>query len=442
MFSYFFLVITTFWILKPLKKISFIRFYDRAGFDLWGWHLDAAQAELIARILNMTIAFAAVLAFSLLARRFRREGLSCICTGFFLVGFVLFALTLSEPGAGDVWSFYLFGDLFSTLMVATFFAFLSDSVTPDAAKRLYGPIGLGGLLGGVVGATVVAARIEDVDTPRWLWLCLGIGILILAVAFAAGRLAPCPGGAPDLRRDDGRGPLAASVEGARLLFRSRYLVAIATIVGVYEIVSTTLDFQFTSAVSHELDGDAIERHLASVFAITNGVSLAVQVLLTRLVMTRLGVGAALLVLPAACFAGSCTFLAVPSLWTGSLLNVADNGFSYSIHQSAKEALYVPTSAQEKYQAKAFIDMFVQRFAKAVAVVLGLGVTERFERFETIRWLSLPVIVLIVLWLWAVRHAGGRFRELEERRGGRGARYGAFAAGRPPPAALAESRKRE
>jgi AAA family ATP:ADP antiporter len=149
--------------------------------------------------------------------------------------------------------------------------------------------------------------------------------------------------------------------------------------------------------------------------------LAVQVLLTRLVMTRLGVGAALLVLPAACFAGSCTFLAVPSLWTGSLLNVADNGFSYSIHQSAKEALYVPTSAQEKYQAKAFIDMFVQRFAKAVAVVLGLGVTERFERFETIRWLSLPVIALIVLWLWAVRHAGGRFRRLAEERSGRGTR---------------------
>jgi AAA family ATP:ADP antiporter len=228
------------------------------------------------------------------------------------------------------------------------------------------------------------------------------------------------------------------------VLRSRYLVAIATIVGVYEVVSTTLDFQFTSAVSHHLDGPAIEGHLASVFAVTNGVSLVVQVLLTRLVMTRLGVGAALLVLPAASFAGSCAFLAAPGLWTGSLLNVADNGFSYSIHQSAKEALYVPTSAREKYQAKAFIDMFVQRFAKAVAVVLGLGVTERFERFETLRWLSLPVIAVILLWLWAVRRAGDRFRELEEERRGRRARRGALAPARPPraPGALAGSRKRE
>ena len=52
------------------------------------------------------------------------------------------------------------------------------------------------------------------------------------------------------------------------------------------------------------------------------------------------------------------------------LNTADNGFSYSINQSAKEALYVPTTREEKYKAKAFIDMFVQRFAKALAVGLS------------------------------------------------------------------------
>ena len=32
MFGYFFLVITTFWILKPLKKSAFVRFYDGFGY--------------------------------------------------------------------------------------------------------------------------------------------------------------------------------------------------------------------------------------------------------------------------------------------------------------------------------------------------------------------------------------------------------------------------
>ena len=33
---YFFLVITSFWILKPLKKGLFIEFYDQTGFDFLG----------------------------------------------------------------------------------------------------------------------------------------------------------------------------------------------------------------------------------------------------------------------------------------------------------------------------------------------------------------------------------------------------------------------
>ena len=46
MFSYFFLVITSFWILKPIKKSLFIEFYDASGFDLFSWHMLAAQAVL------------------------------------------------------------------------------------------------------------------------------------------------------------------------------------------------------------------------------------------------------------------------------------------------------------------------------------------------------------------------------------------------------------
>ena len=60
MFGYFFLVITSFWILKPIKKASFIEFYENAGFDLLGWQLTGPQAELLAKVLNMFVAIAAV----------------------------------------------------------------------------------------------------------------------------------------------------------------------------------------------------------------------------------------------------------------------------------------------------------------------------------------------------------------------------------------------
>ena len=89
-----------------------------------------------------------------------------------------------------------------------------------------------------------------------------------------------------------------------------------------------------------------------------------------------------------------------------------NGYSYSINQSAKEVLYVPTTRDEKYKAKAFIDMFVQRFAKALAVGLSLLITTYFAGFESLRWLSLLTVVLLVLWILAVRYVGRVFAERE------------------------------
>ena len=79
---------------------------------------------------------------------------------------------------------------------------------------------------------------------------------------------------------------------------------------------------------------------------------------------------------------------------------------------AKEVLYVPTSREEKYKAKAFIDMFVQRFAKAVAVGLSLLITTLASGFGSLRWLSLLTLVILTFWLTAVRYVGRRFREME------------------------------
>ena len=411
----FFLVITSFWILKPLKKSLFIRYYDEGGLDLLVWHLNAAQAELLAKVLNMGVAFVAVVVFSALATRLRRQQLTYVFTAFFLASYAVFAAALNEPAAGTVWTFYLFGDLFSTLMVATFFAFLNDSVTPDVAKRLYGVVGLGGVLGGVFGTTTLSAMIRDVSPSEWLGVTAGLGVGIAVLAGAAGRLVDRKAPAFELVDPSASlrapGPANPAVAGARLVFRSRYLLSLVAIVGLYEMVSTLLDFQFTSTIAHYLDGPAIGEQFARVFAITNGVSLVVQLLLTSLVMRRFGLTVALLALPVAVLSASTAFMILPGLWLGSLLNTADNGLSYSIHQSAKEALYVPTTRDEKYKAKAFVDMFVQRFAKALAVGLSLVVTTWFADFSSVRWLSLLTLPLIAAWVVAIRYAGRRFDEM-------------------------------
>ncbi len=137
MFAYFFFVITIFWILKPIKKALFIQFYGETQFQLFGWMMNAAQAELLAKLLNMLLAIGAVIAFSWLARRFRRQNLSLIVTAFCLVCIVTYTYFVNQPGDLTAWTLCLYGDLFNTLMVPAFFAFLNDSVTAESAKRLW-----------------------------------------------------------------------------------------------------------------------------------------------------------------------------------------------------------------------------------------------------------------------------------------------------------------
>ena len=416
---YFFLVITSFWILKPIKKSLFIDYYKTmGGFDLFGWHMLGSQAELLAKILNMAAAAVAAIIFTMLCNRFVRQQLAVIFSSFFIICYLLYLTILGNPSGWGVWSFYLFGDFFNTIMVATFFAFLNDSVTPDVAKRIYGLAGFGGVAGGAVGALVVASFVDQISNSRWMIILSVIAVAIIGIALAAGKMArrtkeSQPADMPMAEEEQAKAPSGRgnpALEGARLVFRSRYLMAIVGIVGLYEMVSTIMDFQFTSAVEHFVV-ESTRQHFSMVFTVTNVFAMIVQLFVTSLVMTRFGVGVALLVLPVAALCGSAGFMIFPVLLTGSFLNVADNSFNYSINQSARESLYVPTSRDEKYKAKAFIDMFVQRFAKAVAVGLSLAITALFTEFNAIRWLSLVSIVILIIWIIVARHAGRKFDEI-------------------------------
>jgi len=414
MAGYFFLVITSFWILKPIKKSEFIAYYKEVGtFSLFGWQMLGSQAELLAKVLNMFVAAAAVAVFTLLCRRFVRQKLTYIFSFFSIACLIVYSLLLANPNAGTVWTFYLFGDLFNTLMVPTFFAFLNDSVTGDQAKRLYGLVGFGGVVGGAFGSISLAALISRVSISVWMLVLIVVSLIIMLLAFAASRKIPAGSAQParSAKPEADKKESNAALEGAKLVFRSRYLLAIVAIVGFYEMVSTIMDFQFSASVEHFVASANIGEHFSRVFAITNVSAMIIQLLFTSLIMTRFGVGTALLVLPIAALGGSAGFFLFPALWTGSFLNTADNAFSYSINQSAKEALYVPTTRDEKYKAKAFIDMFVQRFAKAIAVGISLVLTTFFTGFSTIRWLSLVVAAILVVWILAARYAGRKFDEL-------------------------------
>ena len=245
MFGFFFSVIAVFQILKPLKKGLFVAQFG-------------AEHELIAKGINIDVAFTAMLGFTYLYNWLGRQRLVRFLVGFFLLILIVFLPVLNDaPSAIVNYAFYLFGDLWSTVWVATFWAFLNEISTTEQSERLYGFIGTGGLLGGVAGSALVAGIVRTYSSTPLILLCLGFTALILVFTEWIDRVVRRPQAAMACREQPMRlekvRPLSA-LDGARLVAKSRYLLSIVAILALYEFCSQILDFQFSSILSKALAG--------------------------------------------------------------------------------------------------------------------------------------------------------------------------------------------
>jgi len=401
LFFFFFLVIAVFQILKPLKNGLFV---ERYGADL----------ELYAKLGNIAVAALGMVFFSWLYSYVRRDRLIYILCAFFLACFGLMIWALTSPEAWSIWSFYFLGDVESTLMVAAFWAYATDLCSTDQAKRLFGVVGGGGVIGGWVGISVAKLLLNEIGMKGLLTLSAGFMLSLIVITAATEHLVGktrqfrlLSGSTSPAKADQHSSKLGAALDGARLVASSRYLLAIVIIMASYEIASQLMDYQF-KLQTQALEGVTnTQAFMTNVYFFANLLSVVVQFFLVSLIMRKFGIKPALLVLPLAILASSTAFMLVPTLIVSSLLVISDNGFNYSIQQTARESLYVVTSRDEKYKARAFTNMLVQRFAKGIGIVgvLGLGAVGLAAR-----WLSVLTIIAMVAMIGASIYAARRFAE--------------------------------
>ncbi len=411
--AFFFLVIAIFWVIKPIKQGVLISYYGQDALHLFGMTFGGAETAQIARFLNMVVVYGIVILFTILSRHLKRQQLVYFFCGTLSLLLIYFGWAVQRLTALDAWSLYIFGDIFNSIMVVTFWAFTNDVNSPNQSKRLYGIIGLGGVIGGFVGATFVSVLVEDVGrAPLITGGVIGL-VLIAAIAWYVNRRA---GGVdhPAATATEGQPSVNAAIEGARLVFKSKYLLAILGILALYEVTSNIITFQYEAmAEMYVPAGPEKDAFFATVGQWIGIVSIVVQLLLRPYMLNRFGVGAALMVLPLADLILSIGFLLVPVLLVAAAMTTADNALNYSINQSSKEALYTPTSQDAKYKAKAFIDMFMQRGAKVAAGFLALAFVQ-IVSLEAVHWLSIATVIVLVAWIAVVRYAGKRFKEESEK----------------------------
>ena len=410
---FFFMVIATFWVLKPLKRGLLVNFYQDNPLVLFGTSFAGAEVEQLAKVANMVVVYAIVVLFTLLARKLKRQNVNLVLNLIFAALFVFFATIINDPGAYTTWSFYVLGDMFNSAMVTFFWAFSNDIFKSEQAKRTYGMVGLGGIIGGIVGSTLVASYVGEFGRSTLLYICLiPLGVMILIGYIVNSRSTGKEKKKEQKKCAEGK-RCNAVFEGANIVFKSKYLLAIVGIIGLYEVVSNIVDFQLSATIASTISGDLEkDAYFGLVGQVTSIGSLVVQLFLTSFVMKRFGVGIALLFLPAAILFGSVGFLVIPSLVFVTIMSASDNSLNYSINQSAKEALYTPTDQDTKYKAKAFIDMFVQRGAKVLAVVLNLAVAA-WVGLQNVRWLTIATLTILIAWILVVRYAGREFKKKAE-----------------------------
>ncbi len=427
MFLYINLALTIFWILKPLKKSLFIGLYDGdQTFKLGSMEMLGSSAELLAKGMNLLIAFMLVVFLTLVTRLAKRQRLTYCCMGLIIAMTFYFSLQINKPSESTVWLFYWFGDLYISLMLAAFFSFLHDTVDLRNAKRLYGFIVLGAVSGGAVGSTYFRGWIEEMNNQQWLHTIIGIGVVICLLAFAAGWMAksiphhepkPSPNDVPKKKFN-------AAIEGASLVFKSRYLIAIAGIVGFYEITSEVLDYQFTAMTERFVPKEDIGSHFGTVYAIGNIAALVIQLCFSIFAagFPKYRIHWILLALPLAVALSSLIFIIAPILLAASLLKISDSTFAYSVNQTGRETLYNPLSRQEKYVARAFVEVFIQRTGKVAALLIAflvpmfLNTRNETGQLET-NLLGLQLLggftcIIVAIWFYCVKIVGRKFESLE------------------------------
>ncbi len=167
--GYFFLVVAALYLMKPARNALFL---EDLGADLLPWVYIATAlvtwwvVVAYVRLTGMTSLTGVVQA---------TLSMTLLC----LVGFWL--LLAAVPAAGAM-IFYVWVKVYAVLLPSQFWLLSEEFLDPRQARRLFGPIGAGGVLGGIVGSATAAAVAGTVGT-RWLLLLATFSVLAALTLF-------------------------------------------------------------------------------------------------------------------------------------------------------------------------------------------------------------------------------------------------------------------
>ena len=336
---------------------------------------------------------------------------------FFAVNLVLFT-AFGRAGAHIGVVFYIWVGIFNFFVVSQFWAFANDIYAEGAGRRLFPMIAFGQSLGAVAGASLATALFGKIKSPYELML-LATALLLASIAIiyvVNQREARC-GGATAAR--EAVEPLG-SEGGFQLLARDRYLLWIAVLTVLLNWVNSSGEYLLGSLVKNEsilrygedLVSEPQRLRFIGMFygnflTWTNVIGLLTQLLLVSRLIRYAGVRKSLFVMPCISLASYSAMAFVPVLALVRLFKATENATDYSLQNTVRQALWLPTTREAKYKAKAAVDTFFARLGDVFNAAVVFVVTSAGGGLQAIASFS---VALVLAWLWAASRIAKEHRK--------------------------------
>lgn len=404
-----FLLFTGYYLLRPLRKALIL--------TEWSPNLESYLGGAIAVLLIFVVKL-----FSHIASKVPRQKLITWVTLFFISNLILFYIIYitGVPPAVISIIFYIWLGIFNLMVVAQFWGFINDLYTEEAGKRLFPLIMFGANFGALVGG-LIAYRILGPLNPYQIMLVTA-GMLVICIILThvvhnreikkKELNTPVPGEEPIKEEEK----LLEHGGGFRLIFKSRYLLYIAFFILVLNFVNTNGEYilshvaNYTATTAIEtgqaegLDhGVLIGRFYSNFYNIMNIIAIFIQLFLVSRIFKWFGIRTAVFILPFIALGGYFAIGVGVSLIAVRLLKGLENATDYSLMNTTKHSLFLITSREEKYKAKAAIDTFFHRAGDVLSAVLVFVCAAIFaldfkniQNISVIAQINVGIILIFIL----------------------------------------------
>ena len=394
-FSFVFLLMTAYFILRPVRDAMSSDWTDTELSWLW-----------------TSTFFFSFLAVSLYGEIISRIKFNYVVPGvyvFFSISFFAFnflSLILIDP---DIINkiFYVWLSVFSLFHVSIFWSFISNIFSKEQAPRLFGFIASGASIGAILGPSVPILFANQVGTMNLL-IIAGI-ILLIPVPLISWleKIQFSELKNHKVNLDETKNTIKKDfLSGFSSLIKNPYLISISLFILFYVVMNTFIYFELRKLLI-DFDRDARTQIWASIDLIVNVLAIVTAIFLTGRITTRFGMPTTLALIPVLMVLGWLVVAISPILLFLIGLQIIRRAGNYAITKPGREMLFTLVDNEARYKVKPVIDIVVYRggdmlaawFYTFLTATLGLGLS------------GVSIIAAAVASLWALTglYLGKRYK---------------------------------